>query len=231
VRLRGDAHSVRARKLFVLANKNTTAANAIFLQATAPIYLLLLGPLLLREPVRRSDLLVIAAVVCGAVLMFAGAPAASATAPNPRRGNWFGAGSGLTWALTVTGLRGLERKVNNAGAAITTVVAGNLIAFLACLPAAVPVQRFSISAAATLIYLGVFQIGLAYFLMTRSIRYVPALEASTLLMTEPALNPFWTWLIQGERPGGAPLAGGVLVLAATLGGTWWGSRSLPKTEA
>jgi len=217
--------------LFVLATKNTTAANAIFLQATAPIYLLLLGPLLLHEPVRRSDLLVIVAVACGAMLMFAGAPAASATAPDPRRGNIFGAGSGLSWALTVSGLRGLERKVGTTGAAITTVVAGNLIAFLVCLPYAVPVNHCSLADLATLVYLGVFQIGLAYFLMTRSIRHVPALEASTLLMVEPALNPFWTWLIQGEQPGAAPLVGGVLVLAATLGGTWWSSRALAKTAA
>jgi drug/metabolite transporter (DMT)-like permease len=108
-------------------------------------------------------------------------------------------------------------------------VAGNLIAFLVCLPAAAQVRNFSFRDMATLLYLGVFQIGLAYFLMTRSIRHVPALEASTLLMAEPALNPFWTWLIQGESPGSAPLAGGVLVLAATLGGAWRNSRALPKT--
>src|SRR5947209_902220 len=168
--------------LYVLANKNTTAANAIFLQATAPVYLLVLGPLLLKESVRRSDLLVIAAVACGAMLMFAGAPAASATAPNPPRGNLFGAGSGVTWALTVAGLRWLERKSETAGAAITTVVAGNVTAFVVCLPTAVPVQRFALSDAATLVYLGVFQIGLAYLLLSRSIRHVPALEASTLLM-------------------------------------------------
>jgi drug/metabolite transporter (DMT)-like permease len=214
---------------FVLATKNTTAANAIFLQATAPIYLLLLGPLLLHEPVRQSDLLVIAAVACGAILMFTGSPPVSATAPDPRLGNLFGAGSGLSWALTVSGLRGLERRAGAEGAAITTVVAGNLIAFLVCLPAAAPVRNFSFRDMATLLYLGVFQIGLAYFLMTRSIRHVPALEASTLLMAEPALNPFWAWLIQGESPGSAPLAGGVLVLAATLGGAWWSSRASPKT--
>jgi drug/metabolite transporter (DMT)-like permease len=215
--------------LFVLATKNTTAANAIFLQATAPIYLLLLGPLLLHEPVRHSDVLVIAAVACGAILMFAGSPPVSATTPNPRLGNLFGAGSGLSWALTVSGLRVLERRVGVQGAAITTVVAGNVIAFLVCFPAAVPVRNLSFRDMATLLYLGVFQIGLAYFLMTRSIRHVPALEATTLLMAEPALNPFWTWLMQGESPGAAPLAGGVLVLAATLGGTWWSSRALPKT--
>jgi drug/metabolite transporter (DMT)-like permease len=48
-------------------------------------------------------------------------------------------------------------------------------------------------------------------------------------MVEPALNPFWTWLIRGEQPGAAPVAGGALVLAATLVGTWWSSRALPKT--
>jgi drug/metabolite transporter, DME family len=210
--------------LFVMANKTTTSANAIFLQATAPVYLLFLGPLLLREPVRRSHLLVIASVACGAALMFLGAPAASATAPDPARGNLYAAASGLTWALTVSGLRWLERDADAVGSAITTVVCGNLIAFLLCLPAALPVTRFSFSDAATLLYLGVFQIGLAYFALTRSIRHVPALEASTLLMAEPALNPFWTWLIHRERPGLAPFVGGVLVLAATMAGTWWNGR-------
>ncbi len=209
--------------LFVAANKTTTAANAIFLQATAPIYLLFLGPLLLREPVRRSDLLVVAAVACGAAFMFLGAPAASATAPDPARGNLYAAASGVTWALTVSGLRWLERS-GGKGVGITTVMSGNLIAFLLCLPAALPVTHFSVSDGATLLYLGLFQVGLAYFLLTRSIRHVPALEASTLLMAEPALNPFWTWLLQGERPGMAPFAGGALVLAATMAGTWWNAR-------
>jgi DME family drug/metabolite transporter len=214
--------------LFVLANKATTSANAIFLQSTAPVYLLFLGPVLLREPVRRSDLLVIAGVACGAILMFTGSQAPSATAPDPARGNLYGLGSGFAWALTVSGLRWMERGAHTAGSAITTVVCGNAIAFSLCLPGSLPAAHLSLSDGATLLYLGVFQIGVAYFALSRSIRHVPALEASTLLMAEPALNPFWTWLIHGERPGLAPLTGGILVLAATMAGTWWNARQSPR---
>jgi drug/metabolite transporter, DME family len=73
--------------LFVTANKLTTAANAIFLQSTAPLYILLLGPLLLREPVRRSDLGFMGAVAVGLLLFFVGTEEPVATAPNPARGN------------------------------------------------------------------------------------------------------------------------------------------------
>ncbi len=55
-------------------------------------------------------------------------------------------------------------------------------------------------------YLGVFQIALAYFLMTRAMRCVPAFEASLLLLLEPVLNPIWTWLVYRERPGNLALA-------------------------
>ena len=96
--------------LFVLATRLTTAANAIFLQSTAPLYLLLLGPWLLREPVRRSDLVYVLAVAGGMALLFLGTEQALATAPDPHRGNLLGVASGLAWALTVTGLRWLGRS-------------------------------------------------------------------------------------------------------------------------
>jgi drug/metabolite transporter (DMT)-like permease len=75
-----------------------------------------------------------------------------------------------------------------------------------------------------LFYLGVFQIGLAYLFVTRAIRQVPAFEATTVLLLEPALNPVWVWLVQGEHPAAASVAGGVLILSATLLNAWWQSR-------
>jgi drug/metabolite transporter (DMT)-like permease len=75
-----------------------------------------------------------------------------------------------------------------------------------------------------LLYLGIFQIGLAYLLLTRAIRHVPAFEATTVLLLEPALNPVWVWLVEGERPGQGSLEGGALILSATLLNAWWQSR-------
>jgi drug/metabolite transporter (DMT)-like permease len=72
---------------------------------------------------------------------------------------------------------------------------------------------------AAVAYLGVFQIGAAYLLLGAGIRHVPALEASVLLLLEPALNPLWAWLVHGERPGAWSLAGGALILGATLART------------
>lgn len=98
--------------LFVLANRLTTSANAIFLQATAPLYLLLVGPFLLREPIRRADLFYILAVGGGLALFFAGRDIAAATAPDPPRGNLLALASGATYALMLVQphhLRGAPR--------------------------------------------------------------------------------------------------------------------------
>lgn len=209
---------------FTLATRMTTSANAIFLQSTAPLYLLPIGPLLLKEPLSRSDLLFLGAVAAGMVLCFGSAQPAVATAPDPRTGNLMGAVSGLTWALTVSGLRWLGRRAGAGNAATATVVLGNLLAFLTTLPKALPPPHADWLNIAVLFYLGVFQIGLAYLFVTRAIRRVPAFEATTVLLLEPALNPVWVWLVQGERPAGSSIAGGALILSATLANAWWQNR-------
>jgi drug/metabolite transporter (DMT)-like permease len=210
---------------FVLANRLTTAANTIFLQSAAPLYVLLLGPLLLHEPVRRRDLAFVAAVVCGIACFFAGSPARGATAPDPARGNVFALASGVTYALMLVGLRRLS-KVTESGA-IATIALGNVIACLAALPMALPMSHITARNWAILVYLGAIQIGLAYFCLARGIRHVPAVEATALLMAEPALNPVWTWLVHGETPGSLAIAGGALILCATL----WNTLRPARAEA
>ena len=116
--------------LFVQATRMTTAANAIFLQSTAPLYLLLLGPLLLHEAIRRSDAGYILAIMGGMSLFAVGTERAIATAPDPHTGNIRALASGLTWALTLAGLRWLGRR-RAGGAGMAAVTAGNLAAFLA----------------------------------------------------------------------------------------------------
>lgn len=203
--------------LFVLANKLTTSANAIFLQDTAPLYLLLLGPWLLREPVRRSDILLMVIIAAGMSLFFIGGQQAQRTAPDPLRGNLIAALSGVCWAMTIGGLRWIETARQGRESGMATVVAGNLIAGLVCLPKALPIGAPTFADWSVILYLGVFQIGLAYVFLTRAMRRTPALEASLLLLAEPAMNPVWAWLVHGERPGGLAILGGALILAATIG--------------
>ena len=215
--------------LFVIANKLTTSANAIFLQSTAPLYMLVFGPLLLKEAVRRRDLAFMAPVVLGLLLFFVGSQVPLHTAPNPRLGNLLAVGSGATWALTLVGLRWMGNRAGGGGSALPTVVAGNLIAFFACLPAALPVANATAADVLSVTYLGVFQIGAAYVALTWGLRHVTALQASVLLMLEPTLNPVWAWLLHGETPGAWSIAGGALILGATLARTIVDARSAHRT--
>jgi DME family drug/metabolite transporter len=201
--------------LFVYATKLTTAANAIFLQATAPLYIIVLAPLLLGERFRARDVVYVAALAVGMVLCFAGQPSAVATAPAPDTGNVLAALCGLSWALTLLGLRSVERDHASEGLGMSVVVIGNALASAASLPFAWPLPDAPFAEWATVAYLGVVQIGLAYVCLTRAMRYLPALDASLLLLLEPVLNPLWTWLIRDEYPGTPVLTGGALIIAAT----------------
>jgi len=206
--------------LFVLATKLTTAASAIFLQGTAPLYVLLLGPLLLGETVRRGDFAFIAAVAAGMSMFFLGTERPLATAPDPGLGNWLAAGSGITWALTVMGLRWVGCHRETQDSAMAAVAVGNLCACLMALPAALPVARVAVADGLVIGYLGVVQIGLAYLCLTAGLRRVPAFEAAALMLAEPALNPVWAWAVHGEKPGPWALAGGATILAASALQTW-----------
>ena len=217
--------------LFVLANKLTTSANTIFLQSTAPLYVLLLGPWLLKERTRRSDLFVMALVTAGLALFFIGSEPPVKTAPAPLHGNLLAVVSGLTWALTIMGMRWLGREEDaGRGSAAPAVVAGNVLALLVSLPFALPVVGAKPVDGVLIFGLGTVQIGLAYLFLTRALRTVPAFQAMILLLLEPALNPIWAWLIHGERPGAWPILGGILILGATGLKTWSDSRSARDTE-
>ena len=208
--------------LFVLANKQTTSADTIFLQSGAPLYVLLAGIVLLHERVRLADVGVMVLLLAGLALCVTGTGGAVETAPNPALGNAFAIASGVTWAATLLGLRWLARdgESSHAGAA---VIAGNLLAFAGCVPFALPPSGDG-QDWLLLIYLGVAQIGIAYLLLTAAVRSVSAFEVSLLLIVEPALNPVWTWLTLGEEPSAGTIAGGVLILGATAFKVWTDAR-------
>jgi len=97
------------------------------------------------------------------------------------------------------------------------VIAGNLLAFAVGLPALASLPAATAAEWATLGYLGVFQIGVAYMLLTGAVGDLPALHVSLLLLLEPVLNPVWAWLVRGETPGGWALVGGAIILGASAG--------------
>ena len=125
--------------LYVVANKMTTAANTIFLQSTAPLYILLFGPLLLNEKGRRSDVMFMVILAAGMSLFFVGAQPVTVTAPRPLLGNLLATGAGIGWALTLMGIRRLGRGGDGRPeGAVAAVACGNFLAFLIALPPSLP---------------------------------------------------------------------------------------------
>ena len=206
--------------LFVFANKLTTAADTVFVQATNPLFVVALAPWLLKERVRAADLAFMGVLAVGLALLFVGGHRRFATAPDPFVGNVLAAGSAVAWAFTVTGYRWLARQGGGHGPIAAAAACGNLIVFLLCLPGALPLAAGRGTDWLIVIYLGVFQLGLAYVFLSRAITRVPALEASLFLLVEPVLSPVWAWLAHGETPGPLAAIGGAVILTATALKSW-----------
>ncbi|MBK8101512.1 MAG: DMT family transporter [Planctomycetes bacterium] len=219
-----------ATVLFVVANTLTTAANAIFLQATAPLWVSLGGLVLLRERPSRIDLLVLVCIAFGMTLFFLAPAEASATAPDPRLGDWLAIGSGVSFGLLLIGFRWLGRQGQDEQCA--AVAWGNLLtAPLALSLAPLLGQELIVGTAqdwTVIAVMGVFQVGLAYSLLVRAMPHVPAVQASLLLMIEPALNPVIAFGVHGERPHVLAIAGGVVIIAAVVLGSVLTARRAPR---
>ena len=191
--------------LFALANKLTTAANAIFIQSTAPLWVLLLSPRLLGERPSRAELSTIPIYGVGLFCFFL-----DELSPGQMLGNWLALAAGLAFGTCIVGLRRVQERGPSA------LVYGNWLAALVTAPLWLLEPTPALSDLLVLAYLGVFQLGLAYLCFARGVAHTPALEASLLVLLEPVLNPIWTFLIAGERPGRWALVGGGIVLSATL---------------
>jgi len=194
--------------LFVVATKLTTAANAIFLQYTAPLYVLVLEPLFYKEKFRRADLSVVAVCVVGMSLFFVGR-----LRPQDVSGNVAALLSGLCFAFYILLLRHPHtQRVNRA----SSVIYGNLLLVLCTAPAGLAAfDQMTRWDALSVLYLGVVQIGLAYTLFTLGMaRGVRSLDAGIVGYIEPVLNPVWVYLFLGERPSAWAIVGGSIIIAA-----------------
>ncbi|MDQ3906864.1 MAG: DMT family transporter [Acidobacteriota bacterium] len=205
--------------LFVIATKMTTAANAIFLQYTAPVYILLLEPWAFKEKYRALDFVVVACCVAGMSLFFVGRLRAEDV-----QGNLAALGSGVCFALFFLLLRHPRaREVNRA----SSVIYGSVLLFLVTLPALVAVaHKLGARNVAVVAYLGVVQIGVAYTLLTLGIaRGVRGLDAGIIGYVEPVLNPVWVFLVLGERPSRWAILGGAIIVASVAAHTLWKARA------
>jgi drug/metabolite transporter (DMT)-like permease len=220
---------------FVLANRLTTAASAIFIQATHPLFILALAPVLLHEHVTRRDLEYMALLVVGMALLLSAPGRQFATAPNPVLGNMFAALCAVCWALTVMGYRWVARRpgtrgsdaVGDHGPVAAAAVTGNVMILLIALPFAVPLTPGTPRDWVVVVYLGVFQLALAYVFLSRAVAAVRALEVALVGLVEPVLSPVWAWLIHGETPGPRVYAGGAMILAATAWHAWRTPSTIP----
>jgi DME family drug/metabolite transporter len=190
--------------LFVLANKLTTAANAIFLQDTAPLWVLLFSPWALGERPSRGELLSIPVFGLGLGLFFL-----DQLSPGQLTGNLVALAAGVAFGASIIGLRRLGAEGPAA------LVWGNLLAAAVTLPLWPLGPAAGAADLGAVVFLGVFQLGLAYLCFSMGLRGTPAVEASLLVLLEPVLNPVWTYLFAGERPGPWSLAGGAVILLAT----------------
>lgn len=211
--------------LFVVATKLTTSANAIFLQFTAPVYVLLLEPLMYRERYKLRDFLVVAACIGGMSLFFVGK-----LQPSDWEGNIAALASGVCFALFMLLLRHPQTRAVNRAA---SVIYGNLL--LAALAGAALViapelttsgSRVQLRDVLIVLYLGIVQIAIAYTFFTLGIaRGARSLDAGIVGYIEPLLNPLWVFLAIRERPLPPALAGGAIIITAVVVHALWGARA------
>jgi len=191
--------------LFVIANKLTTAANAILLQYTAPIYVALFSPWFLGERASRRDWLILLVMMGGMVLFFL-----DDLSLDGYLGNLVALGSGISFAWLTLFLR---RQKD--GFPLPSLLLGNLLAGLIGLPFMFQSMP-STSSWIGLLLLGVVQLGLPYILYALALRRVTAVEGILIPMLEPVLNPIWVFLLMGERPSPWAIVGGTVILGAVI---------------
>jgi drug/metabolite transporter (DMT)-like permease len=190
--------------LFCVATTRTSAANAILLQYTAPVWVALFGAWFLGERAVRADWLTIVVALGGMSLFFK-----DSLTLGHLDGDILAVLSGIAFAGMTIALR--KQKDTSA---VESIILGNLLAFVIGLPWILRAPLLPASGWTALLLLGVVQLGVSYWLYARAIRHVSALEAVLIPVVEPILNPAWVLLFRHEKPSGWALVGGVIVLSA-----------------
>ena len=212
--------SIATQFLFITSTKLTTAANAIFLQYTAPIYVVLLAYWLLREKPSRTDWISMGIIFLGLLLFFG-----DQLSPDGFYGNILAVLSGLTSAVMMVSFRAQKNSTPEDSVLIASLVIA-VFGFPSVLK-----ESWTISNWSAVAYLGIFQIGVAFIFFTKGIKQIQALEANLIGTLEPILNPVWVFLFLGEQMGKSALLGGLVVLVGVIVSAVGSARTDKEFEA
>lgn len=190
--------------LFVIATKTTTAANAIFLQSTAPIYVLIFEPIIDKTRWERINIITVSVCFFAMLLFFIGE-----LSPGHLEGNIVALLAGVSFAAFFLGMRKNETAYQQSA-----IFYGNIIVALICIPFILGIEAIAVSDLWMVSFLGVFQIAAAYAVFTYGIKRILAVEASIISMLEPVLSPLWVFLGYGEVPTKYAMIGGTIIIAA-----------------
>jgi len=206
--------------LFVIATKTTTAANAIFLQSTAPIYVLIFEPLLTKTKWERINIITIVVCFLGMILFFMGD-----LTPGDIKGNIAALLAGVAFAAFFLGMKKNEPQYGES-----SIFYGNVIVALICIPFITDMNSISLQDFAMVSFLGVFQIAFAYALFSYGLKRIIAVEASIISMFEPVLNPIWVFIGYGEVPSFYAIIGGIIIMSAITVRTLISNSDFIKTK-
>ena len=208
---------------FAVANKLTTAANAIVLQFTSPVFIVIFSALILKKRIRRSDALVVCFTLAGIALFFF-----DQLQPGYILGNFVAIAAGMFMAGMFMAVGELEGEQRFSG-----ILIGQSLTFLVGMPFVIATRpEFTLVSTLSILILGVFQLGISYVLYVESSKYCPPLACCLLGAAEPLLNPVWVLIFDGERPGIFALIGGVIVVVSiTLWCIFGQEKSAEETAA
>lgn len=189
--------------LFVVATKLTTAANAIFLQYTAPIYVLIFEPLILKTKLKTINVFSVIISFLGMTLFFVGE-----ISPSHFSGNLVALLSGICFAAFLIGIRKSSEEYR-----VPSIFWGNIFIPILCFSSVYPEFNIDLKNFMMVAYLGIFQIGFAYAIFTYSIKRIEGIEAALIAMIEPVINPIWVYFGYGEKPSPFAILGGLIILS------------------
>ena len=190
---------------FIIANKMTTAANAIMLQYASPLFVVIFGAIFYHYRPTRRETIALGLALAGIILFFL-----DDLSPGSLLGNLIATGTGVTF--------GLVFLLNSRPECDTplSIFIGQVATFLIGLPMLLQVRDVTAPSILAILILGFFQLGLAYFLFGIGIRLTRPLSANLLALLEPIANPVWVFLVLGEVPGYLAGLGAVIVLGSIL---------------